>query len=113
MKIYELIAFQKEVLIAAEQKGWNHTPVHDRCVGGLLSMTFEKKYELSSAEIEIIIDTNKEDIASAYRDGVARLRAIGGSREAKVEKAFFGVGKCARDLFDPLYYIHHGEWIDN
>lgn len=112
MKIYEVIAFQKEILVAAEKAGWKHTPIHDRCVGGLLSMTFEKVCEVTNATIDIIIDTEKENMASAYRDGIARIKSDGGAREAKIERAFFDISKCARDLLDPLYYIRHGQWID-
>ena len=59
MKIYEVIHFQSSILVAAEKAGWKHTPINDRCVGGLLSMTFEKTLNgTTPAVLDIIINTD-------------------------------------------------------
>lgn len=113
MKIYEVVSFQSDILVAAEKTGWKHTPINDRCIGGLLSMTFEKTLNGETpAILDIIIDTEKDCIASAYRDGVARMKTVGGTREAKIERAMFAILKDNQVLFDPEYYIHYGKWID-
>jgi hypothetical protein len=113
MKIYEVVHFQSGILVAAEKTGWKHTPINDRCIGDLLSMTFEKILNgTTPAILDIIIDTELDCIASAYRNGAARMKAADGTREAKIERTMFDILKDNKDLFDPEYYIKYGKWVN-
>jgi hypothetical protein len=104
----QIFHYERQMLRAAEKMGWKHTPTHDRCIDGLMSMTFEGFVNGMPAVLDVIIDTNLTDISAAYRKGVARFKIPNDAREAKMEHACFSMALNLENLFDPSYYLRYG-----